>query len=1633
MNDPKVITSQRATKRKSVQFHHVLPSDNDTVCSASFIKTKIQKIDGQYQVSRVNNNDDISENLNDLNSKNSDEHLSSYISRSSELLNTINIQNTLAYRTKNDIIDDDTADDDDKSSVEYSPNQEGISSIIINQETLLSSESSIQQQRPSTSISEPINNNNKNKRLKNSRSSTSLVTRKSSRTKKTASDDINTSEALKDVTAVSATSNDSISTVTNTSTIITNNSSVRRRSSRLHEEKEGEVSSIIAETANIIPNNNKQGNKALTTLNSTVDKTLTRNRQKCVSDMNNVSEQHPMEALKLVPDSSVSSETLLTPLSDQSDILVTTHNNEVSNKQTVILKQIEQNDVKEYDQARIQPTVILNNQECDKFVADTSLLTKSIRDSTPIMIGEESRQTKTACSIVGERTETNINLDLVVNDEVEKKETTTTIPVKPQVKLKTKAQLKPLPNEVSSETSKVKNQVTTKISQNKPDNNDVGKSDKIELEKSIKTSINEKTSSIKPAKPQQQSLTNKAPSSSVLPISTTTTTNVLDEKKSIISKVTSTINSTQLLNSENTNKNRSVIEKKTITKPAPSASSQKPTIETTKKLSDASSPAVTKKTTNDNVNKNLNQKIPTTVDSAIPTKKTQIMLGKIPKIPQSNKPSNETTIFHYKRFDNNDREKRNIVTDNEDVLAAIIGNNSLDRIDKNFRIGKKKLNDERHKDDENNFRLNTNDNIEARSILDSDYHSSTLTLNYLSPERGRQRSPNKSLSSKTSSSPHSRRHVRPSSSNSDSQSPTSSFSPAKRQTHNRHPQYNNNSHSHYQQYSKENEHEDKCHSQYRQSHNQKKMSPAHNTLSPSPSNDTINRRSRSNEYNANSSQVVSRNNNSHQQYDHDQSNIYSRSKSTNMQNAMTQSPSSRSPFGIIHSPLKPSVFEDEPLVSQTNQSLVENVLTQNYTSLSSNDTLFPSHFSLSQKPLSVTKTVKESSIPVVAIEQKPSTQALSLWEEAESDDDQQNDHQQANDALRFFRQNMRAVDEELLKSPATDIKNDPLKTIKREPSLSYTHLLIKQENTSFTKQPSTTMSVDDFETVPMDLDSPKYRTLSDNDMAIDMMDNDKGDKKKIEGDRESVAKINSKQRTITDTSSLTKSKISSPSRNKKKGDYVNNLKKNGSSSSLSNQNKAIAADINNKPLKTTSMTLIDELKNSVNPSSVSSNVQSSNHRPRTYSSSSDVSYSSISSKSSRGSRKSKHRKTRRRHHSTNKRTSKKKSSKSIQDDSHQVQSERKKLARNNSDYYRDYNESQNSNDEGNDYFYDTPAHLPPKIPISSSLLSHPTVPFSHHLLHSSTNRTGDNWYPSNRSSFTQAHTLHHLRHLPQNHPHHSIMPSNRVYWQSSAQSSMTRPSLPAHRPFHEHLYDTTTPSSCYSTNANNNRYKYESEERLAMKQAQRAARITGGGTVSSTITTSTDNLNKISATTPLNTQSDDTNKHKQTILKDKKKSKKISDEKERIGKKEKVKQSLVRSRTKSVSSISSQDSVENETKADETGQLEQLALMREKLLAELKQLSDGEEEDDDDDDDVEETKSLKQNSTKVEQKCIVEPDSKLESSLSNNNISKKNVNLAMNEIPKSSDEKQKQVLKQTIKSPQDDDGEEGELVDSSSE
>ncbi|CAF0977910.1 unnamed protein product [Didymodactylos carnosus] len=1689
MDDPKLIPSQRTAKRKSAQSHHILPSNDDPTRNAPFIKTKIQKVDGQYKVSRVNNNDNNDEKLNDLNSKNSDEHLLLYNHQSSDLLNTIKMKDALSYRTKNDIIDDDNIEDDDKSSSEYSSTQESNSSIIMIQETPLPSESSTQQQSPTcTSLSEPINNsnNNQNKNLKNSQSSTTVVSRKSNRIKKTASDYVDAHEALKAVSTVSVTSNDSNSAITTTAVVTTtNNDYLRRRSSRLHEEQGGGVASITSEVANVSHNNNNNNNNnnnindqeynTLRTSNVTVDKPRTRNRQKSMSNVNNLIEQHSMETVKLVSDFSVSSETQLTSLANQSDIPITRCNTEVSNEQTVILDQIKHSDPQETEQTIIQSEKSLhieisNNQQYDKLIIDTSFSTKSNQDFTPLQQTDSVIEEKTDISantnlgkLLTSRnfSQTSIKVTTVVDAEVEKKETTATILPKPQVKLKSKTQLKTT-NELSIEPSKIKNQLTTKVNQSKPNNT------KVEIKNPIKTTKNEKKPidrSIKSTKPPQPPLGTKILSSSASPVPTATSTKISDEKKPLVPKITtSTTNKTQLssksLNSESTNTNRSLIEKKTITKPTNSLPSQKPTIEnTTKKLSDTSNPVVTKKTTSDNVNKNLNQKTPvkvTAVEHTTPTKRPQAMLGKIPKKSQPIKPSNETTIFHYKRLDDDEREKRNMTIDKEDVLATVIGNNSLDRIDKNFRIGRKKLTDEQqHKDDDNHFRSNMNDNVEARSILDNDYHSSTTTtLNYFSPERRRQRSPNRTSPpiAVTLSSPHSRRRTRHSSSNSDSRSPLSSSS-TKRPIQNRHPQYhNNNYHSQHRQYSKESEHEDKYRSQYRQSHSQKRSSPPQSPLSP-PSSDTINSR-RSNEFNTNSSQLISRNNHPHRRYDHDQSNLYSRSNSTNIENSVAQSPISRSPFGTPYSPPKSSFIKDETLVPLINQPLAEDALL-NYTSFSSNNPVFQPSFSSSktQKLLSVTTNtiVAEPTVPVVVAEQKPSSRPLSLWDAAESDDEQQDDDQQANHALRFFRQNMRAADEELLKSPTTEVKNEAIsKLTKRGHSLSYTQLLMKQENMSpsstidlTTKQQvCITTSVDDFETVPMEIDSPRYRTLSDNDMSIEMTVDDKDVKNKAEDNRASVTKLNSEKKANSDTSSLTNPKISSPnallSGNKKKNDYVNNLKENQSSSLLSNHNKARATDINNKPLKTTSMTLMDELKNSVNPLSVSSTQQSSNSRLRTYSSSSVTSYSSASSKSSRGSRKSKHRKTHKRHHNSNKRHSKKKPSKSIQDDTHQLQSERKQSARNNSDYY-DYNESQNSNEEDNDYFYDASTHLPSKIPITSPLLPHPAMPpLSHHLPHSSTNRIGDNWYPSNRSSslFTQPHTFHHLRHPPQHHPHHSILPSPRVYWQP--QPFMTRPPLPAHRPFREHIYDTTTSSPYYSTNVNNNKYKYESEEHLAIKRAQRAARI-AAGTTSSLIATSNDNSNKSSATSQ-NTLSEDSVKQKKTIQKDKKKkSKKINNEKERIIKKEKQKQSLCRSRTKSVSSVSSSDSVstENEAKTDETGQLEQLALMREKLLAELKQLSDGEEEDDD----VGEIKSLKQSSTEVEQKCSVEPSKKLtvqsktnsELKQSINNNSKKNADSVMDETAKLSNDVKKQQLNQTNKPPQDDDGEEGELVDSSSE
>jgi len=103
-----------------------------------------------------------------------------------------------------------------------------------------------------------------------------------------------------------------------------------------------------------------------------------------------------------------------------------------------------------------------------------------------------------------------------------------------------------------------------------------------------------------------------------------------------------------------------------------------------------------------------------------------------------------------------------------------------------------------------------------------------------------------------------------------------------------------------------------------------------------------------------------------------------------------------------------------------------------------------------------------------------------IWDSASSDEEPEDE----TNARRFFHQNMRAVDEELSKidelctttspSPA-DIRTEQLLKRQKKASLCLSsNGGIYEGNTV-----EASASVDDFECVAMDLDSPKHRTQSE--------------------------------------------------------------------------------------------------------------------------------------------------------------------------------------------------------------------------------------------------------------------------------------------------------------------------------------------------------------------------------------------------------------------------------------------------------------------------------------------------------------------------------------------------------------------------
>lgn len=106
--------------------------------------------------------------------------------------------------------------------------------------------------------------------------------------------------------------------------------------------------------------------------------------------------------------------------------------------------------------------------------------------------------------------------------------------------------------------------------------------------------------------------------------------------------------------------------------------------------------------------------------------------------------------------------------------------------------------------------------------------------------------------------------------------------------------------------------------------------------------------------------------------------------------------------------------------------------------------------------------------------------SINLWDPASSDEELDDD----SNAKRFFHQNMRAVDEELLKIDESRSMTPPIPTdsrieqlLKRQQKAALG--LASSSNSFETNIIEPSASVDDFECVAMDLDSPKHRTQSE--------------------------------------------------------------------------------------------------------------------------------------------------------------------------------------------------------------------------------------------------------------------------------------------------------------------------------------------------------------------------------------------------------------------------------------------------------------------------------------------------------------------------------------------------------------------------
>jgi hypothetical protein len=181
-------------RKRSISSHRHSTSDHE---NRTLIKTKIQKIDGQYKASPTCPINNVQEQTNS--SDDQDEPL---------IVATVPplVKNSSKYRTRQDVYDDETGDDQqsDSSSIDYSPTHQSVSP---NKSTIIT-------------IQKPIQLLNDNENETTNETSVHIPTVSTRRSPRLLSGENNQEESVQQRTKITKKSNSNKSSVSNSSNAI---------------------------------------------------------------------------------------------------------------------------------------------------------------------------------------------------------------------------------------------------------------------------------------------------------------------------------------------------------------------------------------------------------------------------------------------------------------------------------------------------------------------------------------------------------------------------------------------------------------------------------------------------------------------------------------------------------------------------------------------------------------------------------------------------------------------------------------------------------------------------------------------------------------------------------------------------------------------------------------------------------------------------------------------------------------------------------------------------------------------------------------------------------------------------------------------------------------------------------------------------------------------------------------------------------------------------------------------------------------------------------------------------------------------------------------------------------------------